>query len=198
LGPSWIVDGEDPKLYEERLARVGAAVQPIDIIDWLFVKDIVALTWEIQRSRRQCESLIRIARRSAMEIILEVAMPRPETIRIGGHNLEIRVLASQWLNGDPKATKRVETLLRAAGFSIADVTAQSLTVNAVELDRIDQQTQRHEERRDRILQQIERRRAGWSRQVQRASEDIVDAEFQEATRGNLAGRADGAVPEDEA
>ena len=197
MGPSWIVDGEDPKLYEELLARVGAAVQPIDIIDWLFVKDIVALTWEIQRSRRQRESLIRIARRSAMEIILEVAMPRPETIRIVGHNLEIRVLASQWLNGDPKATKRVETLLRAAGFSIADVTAQSLTVNAVELDRIDQQTQRHEERRDRILQQIERRRAGWSRQVQRASEDIVDAEFQEAARGNLAGRADGAVAKDE-
>ena len=111
----------------------------------------------------------------------------------------MRGLASQWLNGDPKATKRGETLLRAAGFSIADVTAQSPTVNAVELDRIDQQTRRlHEERRDRILEQIERRRAGWSRQVQRASEDIVDAEFQEAARGNLAGRADGAVAEDEA
>jgi hypothetical protein len=44
-----------------------------------------------------------------MEMILEVAMPRPERIRIIGHDSEIRVLASQWLNGDPKATKRVET-----------------------------------------------------------------------------------------
>jgi hypothetical protein len=29
------------------------------------------------------------------------------------------------------------------------------------------------------------------------AKNIVDAEFHEATRGNLAGRADGAVPEDE-
>ena len=47
LGPSWIIEGEDPERYEELLARVGAAVQPMDLIDWLLVKDIVALTWEI-------------------------------------------------------------------------------------------------------------------------------------------------------
>ncbi len=47
LGPSWLIEGEDPKLYEELLGRVGAAVQPTDIIDWLLLKDVVALTWEI-------------------------------------------------------------------------------------------------------------------------------------------------------
>ena len=47
LGPSWIIEGEDPELYEELLAGVGAAVQPKDFIDWLLLKDIVALTWEI-------------------------------------------------------------------------------------------------------------------------------------------------------
>ena len=46
LGPSWIIKGEDPERYEELLAAVGAAVQPKDLIDWLLVKDIVALTWE--------------------------------------------------------------------------------------------------------------------------------------------------------
>ena len=40
-------------------------------------------------------------------------------------------------------------------------------------------TERHEARRDNLLQQIERRRAGWSARVQRASEDIIDAEFKE-------------------
>ena len=48
LGPSWLVEGEDPKLYEDLLARVGAAVNPLDIIDWLLVKDVVALLMDPQ------------------------------------------------------------------------------------------------------------------------------------------------------
>jgi hypothetical protein len=48
-----LIEGEDPKLYEDLLGRVGAAIQPADIIDWLLLKDVVALTWEIQRSPRK-------------------------------------------------------------------------------------------------------------------------------------------------
>src|ERR1700694_3498430 len=66
LGPSWIVEGEDPQLYEDLLAQVGAAVQPRDLIDWLFLKDVVALTWEIQRTRRHRASLMRTTRDEAM------------------------------------------------------------------------------------------------------------------------------------
>jgi hypothetical protein len=39
LGPSGLVEDEDPKLYEDLLGRVGAAVQPMDFIDWLLAKD---------------------------------------------------------------------------------------------------------------------------------------------------------------
>jgi hypothetical protein len=64
LGPSWIIEGEDPERYEKFLAEVGAAAQPIDFIDWLLVKDIVDLTWEIQRARLQRERLMRSERGS--------------------------------------------------------------------------------------------------------------------------------------
>jgi hypothetical protein len=45
-------------------------VEPADIIDWLLLKDVVALTWEIHRSRRHRDFLMRIARRKAMERFL--------------------------------------------------------------------------------------------------------------------------------
>jgi hypothetical protein len=61
-----------------------------------------------------------------------------------------------------------------------DVAAQALTVQANKLDRIDQQVQRHESRRDAILQQIERRHEGLAQRVRRASEEAIDAEFVEA------------------
>jgi hypothetical protein len=176
LGPSWLIAGADPDLYERLLAQVGAAVRPIDIVDWLLLKDVVALTWEIQRSRRHRDSLIRMGRGKAMAAILEVAMPSLGTLGDFERDEEHRQLVAQWLNGDTMATKRIEAALAATGFSFDDVAAQSLTVQAAQLSRIDQNVERHEARRDGLLQQIERRRAGWSARVQRASEDIVDAE----------------------
>ncbi len=179
LGPSWIVDGEDPNLYEELLGRVGAAVQPIDIIDWILVKDVVALTWQIHRSRRQRESIMRNAQRQGMERVLSMIFPRRSRIEMITEKSEAGEIASDWFKGRKKAIKRVDQLLAQAGLSIADVSAQSLSAEAEQLDRLDSQNERHERRRDSILQQIERRRAGWSKLVKRESEDVVDAEFRE-------------------
>jgi len=178
LGPSWLIEGEDPQIYEELLARVGAAVDPLDVIDWLLVKDVVALTWQIQRTRRHCDALMRGARRASMIKLLQVACSRlnswdPKLEK------EIEALVSDWLAGDKEAAEGIESMLAQSGLSIADVAPQTLTLIAEELDRIDQQTQRHEERRDKILQQIERRRLGWAKLVRQASEEVVDAEFTE-------------------
>jgi hypothetical protein len=62
LGPAWIIEGEDLERYEQLLARVADAVGPADFIDWLLVKDVVAHTWEIQRSRQHRETVIRMGR----------------------------------------------------------------------------------------------------------------------------------------
>jgi hypothetical protein len=189
LGPTWIIEGEDLDVYEQLLASVGAAVEPLDIIDWLLVNDVVVLTWLIQRSRRHCEGIMRTARREAMESLLSSILPPNKFL--DSDDTEAAEIARDWFNGDKKATKRAEELLAQAGFSLADVAAQSLSAKAEELDRLDQQTERREHRRDSILQQIERRRAGWSKLVKRASEDIVDAKFEELPPRATADQAEG-------
>lgn len=133
-----------------------------------------------------------MGRIKAMEQILDQAMPREGGV-LGdvGRDDEISGLASEWQSGDAKATKRALALLAKAGFFLNDVAAQSLTVQADELDRIDQQVQRHEARRDSILQQIERRREGSAQRVRRASEEAVDAEFVEAPSTAVALPANG-------
>jgi hypothetical protein len=142
LGPSWLIEGEDPKLYEELLGRVGAAVQPADIIDWLLLKDVVALTWEIQRSRRHRETIVRMGRLEAMRLILAQAIPREVGMGVIGRDGDISSLASEWLSGEAKATKRALALIASAGFSANDIAAHALTVQANELDRVDNQVQR--------------------------------------------------------
>ena len=88
-----------------------------------------------------------------------------------------------WLNGDSEAAKRVAETLQASGFSLTDIAAHAITVMAVELERIDLQVERHESWRDSLLRQIERRREGWEKRVQRASEDVIEAEFSEIATG---------------
>jgi hypothetical protein len=194
LGPSWIMEGEDPNLYEELLRQMGAAVQAADILDWLLVKDVVALTWQIQRSRRLRQSNMRSAQRTAMERLLSSRLPRPNGSIANEKNATAGQIARDWFSGDKRATKEAERLLSQAGLTMADVAVQSLSIKADELDRLDLQDTRYERRRDSILQQLDRRRVGWAKVVKRASEDVVDAEFKEIASNNGRG-GNGAVAE---
>ena len=52
FGPPLLLEGEDPAAYDEFVGRVCAAIRPADVIDEMFIADIVALEWEVLRWRR--------------------------------------------------------------------------------------------------------------------------------------------------
>ena len=58
FGPPLLLEGEDAAIYDELLARMCAAVKPVDIIDEMFVADLVFLQWEVMRWRRLKFSLL--------------------------------------------------------------------------------------------------------------------------------------------
>jgi hypothetical protein len=47
FGEPQLLEGEDPAAYDELLARFRAAVKPVDIIEEMFIADVVALEWEV-------------------------------------------------------------------------------------------------------------------------------------------------------
>ena len=49
FGKRPLIMGEDPAVYDDLFARLAAGVKPGDIIEWLWVKDVVDLVWEAQR-----------------------------------------------------------------------------------------------------------------------------------------------------
>ena len=120
-----------------------------------------------------------MGRLKALQQILDQATQDPEGGLSIGRDSDIAELAVKWLNGDSKAAKRVAETLQASGFSLADIAAHAITVMAIELEKIDLQVERHESQRDSLLRQMERRREGWGKRVQRASEDVIEAEFSE-------------------
>jgi hypothetical protein len=51
LGTAPLHEGEDPQQYQALLSEIARTVKPADVMEWLWVKDIVDLTWDILRYR---------------------------------------------------------------------------------------------------------------------------------------------------
>ena len=54
-----LIEGEDAAAFDQLLARIFAALKPVDIIDEIFISDVASLEWEVLRLRRLKWSLIR-------------------------------------------------------------------------------------------------------------------------------------------
>ena len=52
FGPPQLLHGEDIEQYEELLGRIRNAVKPLDVIEEMFVHDIMRLKWDILRWQR--------------------------------------------------------------------------------------------------------------------------------------------------
>jgi hypothetical protein len=70
FGPPLVIEGEDAASYDELFGRVCAAVKPADVIDEIFVADLVGLEWEVLRRRRLKSSLIRARGLNALKHFL--------------------------------------------------------------------------------------------------------------------------------
>jgi hypothetical protein len=70
FGPPLLLEGEDSAAYDELLGRICAAVKPVDIIDEMFIADIVALEWELLRWRRLKSTLMQEAGFKALKNFL--------------------------------------------------------------------------------------------------------------------------------
>jgi hypothetical protein len=58
FGDPPLLEGEDTQAYDDLLAQVSGAVKPSDIIEEIWIRDVVDLTWEILRWRQIRVSVI--------------------------------------------------------------------------------------------------------------------------------------------
>ncbi|MFQ6019024.1 MAG: hypothetical protein ACE5KF_12625, partial [Kiloniellaceae bacterium] len=160
-----LITGEDPADYDCLLARLGAAVAPEDAIEWLWLKDVVDLAWEVQRWRRLRAALLMTARTEAMARVLLPLM---------GYEAAGET-AWDWARGNTQAARRAETSLADHGLGVDAVMAAAFSQCLGDLESIERMIAAAELRRDRILNQIEKRRQAlaWRRR-EAAVIDIED------------------------
>ena len=161
FGPPPLLDGESLEVYDTLLARVTGTVNPKDIIEEIWVHDIVDLVWEILRLRRLKVALLS----SSVGRGLHKLYADREGYGMGS-------LITRWSAREPAAVKEVKQFLKEHGLTMNDVMAHSFVACLDEIERIDIAISRAEARRNAAQREIERRRSVFGQMLQRTVQQI--------------------------
>jgi hypothetical protein len=110
LGPPPLVPGDDGNRYQRFLAAIVAEVKPTDILECIWVRDVIDLQWEILRYRKAKAQLFESAIAHAADNALDGGFP------------------SDIIQGNPSS-------LQAVGFTINDLRRLDLMVMSKEARR---------------------------------------------------------------
>jgi hypothetical protein len=181
FNPPPLLSSEDPKVYCRILVGLAEDLQPVTVTEWLLVKDITDLNWEMRRMRRwksavlEKTSTIAPGRMSddntrALTAIrrarLEYASARGETVPPAPP--------------EPLPPKKRARRQKKTQQQIDAATAQVFRDNIDFCDAVERQIATIEARRAGLYRELELYREG--RALRRPSNPILDAEFSEAPR----------------
>ena len=155
FGPAPILPGEDPAAYEQLRRQVASSLKPADIIEEIWVHDVVYLEWEILRLRRDKQNLIAAVRATAIERNLNGLIDATE----------IHALLRGWRAGKPSAIRRIDKILTAANRNLAAALAYALSNEFDRIERLDRLIALAEARRNAALRELDLHRASAAQQL---------------------------------
>jgi hypothetical protein len=169
LGPPALITGEDPAAYEDLRARISAAVKPADFLEEIWVRDVVDLTWDTLRMRRLKVVMLTSTVSDRLKDLLTPMVGRDEAAR----------LSKEWSERDRSALKQVDKQLTTMGLTMDAPVSQILARNIDQFERVDRMIMNAEARRNAALREVDRHRSSLAQALRRASDDIVEAEYEE-------------------
>ena len=120
FGQPLLLEGEDPAAYEELLARLYASIEPVDVIDEIFIDDLISLQWDVLRGRRAKSSLIKAHGLAALEGFLREKLDYDLYSKYFEEELA-EILQD---NFPENQAKEADTLARACARNEADAVAK--------------------------------------------------------------------------
>src|SRR5262249_48835540 len=149
FGPPILLDGEDAATYDQLFARICSAVKPVDIIEEIFVADIMSLEWEVLRWRRLKSSLIQAGGREVLQNFLEEQLKSNYALykeHFQDYLAEIlknslpedqagsaKMLAAECAPNDSAADDKLRSILHSVGIEAGTVLYEARAKKAKEL-----------------------------------------------------------------
>jgi hypothetical protein len=167
-----LVGTEQRESYYAFFSILATAVKPTDAIQWIYFDDVVNLTWEIQRMRKIKTAYINL-------LLTKVAAARFTWTRA---DLEReRQLAVKIANGELKI-EDVKPEPEPKPEHPATLLAKAHLLGLDDIEAFDKQIALFEARRNNALRELAWHSENMARKLDKASRDIIDGEFTEATK----------------
>jgi hypothetical protein len=171
FGAQTFLEGEDPSQYETLADHFLNAVQPRDFLEAMWVDEITKCTFESLRYRRAKTNFMRSSAYRGVEALLVPLLK-------GG--IGASDLAKEWAERIPSSLTSVKNLLKTAGRTDDDITAETLAISLEPIERIEVLQGSVEERRNKALREVARHRETLARRLRQISEEAIQhAEFTE-------------------
>jgi hypothetical protein len=161
LGPRPFLEGEDIAGYYGLAERVRQGVQPMDVFEEIWAREIVDLIWERLRWSRLRDELLDASVHQGLSLILSETM----------HPHDADSLRLQWCAKWPQAVETVKRLV--AGLPDNALRAHTLAARLDEIERIDAMAMRCEQRRNSALREIARHRETFAERLRDVSQTIA-------------------------
>jgi hypothetical protein len=161
FGDPPLLSTEDPHLYWEMFDRFVGSVEPRNIFEWLWIKDIVDLSWEIARLRRYRAQQIENARDNKNAAIEYTREHADESDPFALEPLTPEQIEAR------RNTPRLDTEADSANLLMSEYLDTYETV--------DKLLMAAELRRDRILRELDFRRERIAPLLRKSSDELIDA-----------------------
>jgi len=179
IGERPIVTGESPQEYDALFGKIASFVVPADPVEWIWVKDIVDALWEARRFRRMRNQILELGRPRAMKLVLETLLQDKRLDH--GFKEHIAELVSAWMEAGAEGEASMAEFLSRYGLEPSAIMAETFLNRSQVYDQLERLAAAADKRRDAVLREIERRRAGRAQRFQDAA-NIVDAESEDVPR----------------
>ncbi|MBR1249296.1 hypothetical protein JQ609_20505 [Bradyrhizobium sp. AUGA SZCCT0169] len=156
--PAFLMPGESLSDYEAIRDMIIQEIAPQSGIEWLWVADLIELSWDVIRYRMLRQKMLEVRRKDAIEAMLK----RIDLPGIPGAFKQVaqdhtRLNAEAW-QIDPDATTEIELRLEKYGVDEGSVNAEVLVQAQELLLLFDGLIQSAQSRRILLLREINRRR----------------------------------------
>ncbi|MBR1283001.1 hypothetical protein JQ597_13225 [Bradyrhizobium sp. AUGA SZCCT0177] len=144
---------ENHQDYDDFAARMIEEIQPQNIFDELNVRDAIEAAWYIKQLRSSRTGTINTSFRKAILQLLVVELGTHQT-----RESEAGLLADRWFTSD-KAKAELAALLKKYSLDEHSIMALAIKLNGVDLERLGREIAMWEDRRDKAINKIFKRRA---------------------------------------
>ena len=174
LGEPPLLEGEDRSAYETLSKQIQIAVEPRDEVEYLWVRDVIALTWEIQRLRRLKTSYLASSKPVGLKELLDP--------RISDY-FERKELIHACTLGDEGAEEELDNILSASKLTREAIVAESFVAKIDDFEKFERMIALAEARRLTIIREVDRHREALARQL-RDAVDAQDADYRVIDKEN--------------